>query len=77
MTLTVYSQRRFWVNGYGFLWQNVEPPVEIRRRMADSLGPSAVYGEGNYYLRDSTAPGPSIDTNTTVARSTRFVLYSL
>ena len=77
MTLTVYSQRRFWVNGYGFLWQNVEPSVEIRRRMADSLGPSAVYGEGNYYLRDSTAPGPSIDTNTTVARSTRFVLYSL
>ena len=76
MTLTVYSQRRFWVNGYGFLWQNVEPPIEIRRRLADSLDPRATNVDSDYYLKDSAAPGPSMEASAVVARSNRFFLYS-
>ena len=74
MTLTVYAQRRFWVNGYGFLWQNVEPPVEIRRRMADSLDPRALNIATDYYLKDVAAPGPFIDATVVVAQSKRFAL---
>jgi hypothetical protein len=75
MTLTVYSQRRFWVNGYGFLWQNVEPPVDIRRRIADSLDPRGARVAADFYLRDTSASGLIPGERIPLVRSDRFALY--
>jgi len=74
MTLTVYSQRRFWVNGYGFLWQNVEPPIEIRRRMADSLAPTQAALPLDYFIADRTMPRPPIVVDEPLQETSRFTL---
>jgi hypothetical protein len=74
MTLTVYSQRRFWVNGYGFLWQNVEPPVDIRRRMADSLAPTQAPLPVDYFVADRTMPRAPVAISETLGRTSRFTL---
>lgn len=76
MTLTVYSQRRYWVNGYGFLWQNVEPPVEIRRRIADSLSSPQSDLEVDYFLRDRSMPAQNSKDAKILTTSKRFVLSS-
>jgi hypothetical protein len=76
MTLTVYSQRRFWVNGYGFLWQNVEPPVAIRRRIADSLADPGM-SDAVYFLRDRTMPSSTFTPTSVASTSRRFTLHQL
>ena len=37
MFLSVYSQRRFLVTGYGYMWQNVPPSQDVIKRMDISL----------------------------------------
>lgn len=74
MTLTVYSQRRYWVNGYGFLWQNVEPPVAIRRRIADSLSSPQSDLEVNFFLRDRSMPSSPVTGGDPLGMTRRFVL---
>lgn len=85
MTLSVYSERRFLVSGYGFTWQNIEPPLEIRRRITQSLNPVSEDFEKfgaykpQYFLRDLTMPCSchDVDEFSEVARTSRFVLYRL
>jgi hypothetical protein len=33
MLMTIYLERRMFVSGYGFLWQNVELPEFVKDRM--------------------------------------------
>lgn len=85
MTLVVYSERRYLVSGYGFTWQNIEPPAEIRRRIAWSLSPSSEESETfdavrpRYFLRDTSMPCSckDLDASSEVARTGRFVLFKL
>jgi len=85
MTLSVYSERRFLVSGYGFTWQNIEPPLDIRRRITQSLNPVSEdfqkFGtyKPQYFLRDLTMPCSchDVDEFSEVARTSRFVLYRL
>ena len=37
MFLSVYSHRRFLVTGYGYIWQNVSPSQDVKKRIAISL----------------------------------------
>ncbi len=76
MTLTVYSQRRYLVNGYGFLWQNVEPPLEIRRRIANSLAPGTAAIAAEFFVTDKTMPGVTDLQPDAMSESDRFVLVT-
>jgi len=81
----VYSERRYLVSGYGFTWQNIEPPAEIRRRIAWSLSPFSEESETfdavrpRYFLRDTSMPCSckDLDASSEVARTGRFVLFKL
>ena len=85
MTLVVYSQRRYLVNGYGFTWQNIQPPESIQRRIAWSLQPQPSNlqrlegGVPNYFLRDLTMPCPcgELADRAIIGRTQRFELYDL
>jgi len=85
MTLVVYSQRRYLVNGYGFTWQNIQPPESIQRRIAWSLQPqpsNLQRLEGvvpNYFLRDLSMPCPcgELADRVIIGRTQRFELYDL
>jgi hypothetical protein len=77
MTLAVYSQRRFWVTGYGFLWQNVEPPPEVRARISDSLTSIPSDSGVGYYLRDRLMPCTCDNNWQIVGETERFQLFKL
>lgn len=77
MTLAIYSQRRYWVTGYGFLWQNTQPPVAIRRRIADSLTALPRNVDITYFLRDKTMPCSCDESWTLIASSNRFELFKI
>jgi hypothetical protein len=85
MTLVVYSQRRYLVSGYGFTWQNIAPPSEVRRRISWSLHPqpsdSPIVDNvvPKYFLRDLTMPCPcgELIDRPVLDRTKRFELYDL
>jgi hypothetical protein len=83
--LVVYSERRFFVSGYGFTWQNIKPPAEIVRRIQWSLNPQLgppktdASVRPSYFMRDLTMPCRCDDLGNAVevGRTPRFVLYQL
>jgi hypothetical protein len=83
--LVVYSERRFFVSGYGFTWQNIKPPAEIVRRIQWSLNPqlgppkTGASVRPSHFMRDLTMPCrcDDLDNAVEVGRTPRFVLYQL
>lgn len=60
--LAVYTDRRFLVTGYGYSWQDVSPPPEVRRRITWSLNPGSIplarslESRVRFFLRDESMP---------------------
>jgi len=77
MTLAVYSHRRFWVTGYGFLWQNVKPPQELLTRIEESLTSVPPESGVVYFLRDRSMPCSCSNDWRIVGESRRFQLFKL
>lgn len=85
LTLAMYSQRRYLVTGYGFTWQNIEPPSDVLRRIAWSLQPTPQQVDEiapvipNFYLRDLTMPCDcrALFESEIVGEVDRFILYRL
>ena len=85
LTLAMYSQRRYLVTGYGFTWQNIEPPSDVLRRIAWSLQPTPQQVDEitpvipNFYLRDLTLPCDcrALLESEIVGEVDRFILYRL
>jgi hypothetical protein len=77
MTLALYSERRFWVSGYGFLWQNAAPPIDIRRRIGSSLTSPPPSSGVAYFLRDKTMPCTCEASWVSVGETERFELFRL
>ncbi len=89
MLMTIYLERRLFVSGYGFLWQNVELPEFAKDRMRLSSGFAATPTEGlalqlrqagvDYFIIDKSRIDPTNQPIklTVLLEDKRFELVSL